>query len=109
MTNDDVEFRLQHRLRQTELQIDAETCHQLHEIREAAIARQSRWFGEYSRHAVAGIVGLLAVSALISSLQPNRTDQGQGLADTGENIEVLMEDPNFYLWLDESGRLVAER
>lgn len=109
MTNDDVDSRLQQRLRQTELQIDTETCHQLQEIRKAAIARQSRWFGEYSRHAVAGIIGLLAVSVLISSLQPNRTDQGQGLAGTAENIEVLMEDPNFYLWLDESGQLVAER
>lgn len=109
MTNDDVEFRLQQRLRQTELQIDAGTRHRLKEIREAAITQENRWFGEYRRPALAGLIGLLLAVALINSLQPPVVNQNQGVEITGEPIEVLMEDPSFYIWLDESGRLVAER
>lgn len=109
MTNNDVEFRLQQHLRQTESQIDAGTRYQLQEAREAAITQQNRWFEAYNRPAIAGIIGLLIVSALINSLQPGGVSQRQGLTTTGETIEVLMEDPNFYLWLDESGQLVAER
>lgn len=109
MTNDEVELRLQQRLRQTELQIDAGTRQQLQEVREAAVTQKNRWLGEYGRPAIAGIIGLLIATALINSLQPRWAGQRQGLATTGENIEVLMEDPSFYLWLDESGQLVAER
>jgi len=108
MTNDHIESDLQQRLRQTESQIDATTQHRLREMREAAVARQIRWFDEYRRPVLAGMFGLLLTAALINSSKPFY-DQPQEYAVPGDPIEALMEDPSFYIWLNESGRLVADR
>ncbi|GEM_PF-2622417 len=108
MTNDHIESDLQQRLRQTESQIDATTQHRLREMREAAVARQNRWFDEYRRPVLAGMFGLLLTAALINSSKPFY-DQPQEYAVPGDPIEALMEDPSFYIWLNESGRLVADR
>ncbi len=108
MTNDHIKSDLQQRLRQTESKIDAATQHRLREMREVAVAGQHRWFDEYRRPVLAGMFGLLLTAALINSSQPFY-DQPQDYAVPGDPIEALMEDPSFYIWLNESGRLVADR
>ena len=108
MTNDHIESDLQQRLRQSESQIDAATRHRLQEIREVALAGQNRWYDEYRRPVLTGMIGLLLTAVLINSSQPFY-DQSQDFAVPGDPIEALMEDPSFYIWLNESGRLVADR
>jgi len=49
------------------------------------------------------------VAAMVNPLQSPRVNQIQDFSATGEPIEILMEDPSFYIWLDKSGQLVAER
>jgi hypothetical protein len=109
MTHDHIESRLQQRLRLTESQLDEVTCRKLRQIRGEAMAEESRWFAEYRRPAIAGFIGLLMTAALLSPLQSYWTGQAQDITATSEPIEVLMEDPSFYIWLEESGQLVADR
>jgi hypothetical protein len=109
MTHDHIESRLQQRLRQSESQIDAGTSLRLQEMRKEAIAEENRWFAEYIQPTTAGVVCLLLMVTLAIPLQSFITGQGQELVVSSEPIDALMEDPSFYIWLEESGRLVADR
>lgn len=109
------EKSLRQSLHESEKRLDETVIGQLANARATAIAQENHWFKDYYERFMAGYRGLFSASLMacavaavivLPTLEKSAMDESLYTDDT---MAILMEDPEFYLWLDKTGMLVAER
>ena len=97
------ELDIQQCIQQSESELSAQTQRELAHARQAAVADRSHWFAEYKTMFSAGLVTALLLVTVALPLSYNSPDNGiphRDIAD--ENLELLMEDPEFFLWVSNA-------
>lgn len=107
------ELTLREHLHKSEEQLKPSVIQSLADGRAYAIAQESRWLKgfiqEYRGLFSATVATAALVVVMIIPLGNSLLSDGNSSFDTESSVTLLMEDPEFYLWLNESGMLVAER
>ena len=97
------EVDIQQCLQQSESELSAQTQRKLANARQVAIADKSHWFAEYKTMFSAGLVTALLLVTVALPLSYNNSDNGIPRGDVAdENLELLMEDPEFFLWVSNA-------
>lgn len=97
------ETDIQRSLRHAENQIDRQTLSELAGARELAISSQNKWMSEFKGLFSAGAVTAALVVALVLPVDWNgASDIPQGVDIADDNLQLLMEDPEFFLWVSSS-------
>lgn len=116
-TSETAESKLKKQLHLAEQNLEGAVVQQLARGRANAISQQNHWAKEYFERMVKGYRGLMSASVitaafaavvLLPSSEKLVSGNESGLTQE-DSVTLLMEDPEFYLWLDKSGMLVAER
>lgn len=103
------ELTIQKTLHQAEMQVDGQTSSRLAQIRSAALSEENHWFAEFRNLFSAGLVTAALLGVIVLPMG-ERLLSGENLdLQSEDSVTLLMEDPEFFLWLNESGVLVAER
>lgn len=111
-TTEHDELALKTRLRQSEQQLDQATVNRLSKVRATALEQESLWFGWFAEYRNMFSATLVAASIAAVVILPTGTGllAGNGdITNSDHTVTLLMEELEFYLWLNESGMLVAER
>jgi len=111
------ELKLKRQLHKAEQCLDSSVISQLANARATAVAQENKWFNEYFERfgkyyrglfSASAITAFLAVFILLPTGEQLLSDDESGL-NPEDSVTLLMEDPEFYLWLDKKGMLFAER
>lgn len=115
-TTDTDEQLLRQPLLSAEQSLNDNVIQQLANARAKAIAQENNWFKEYYERLANGYRGMfsasLATAAIVAMVVLPLQEEGVSINESlyaEDSVTILMEDPEFYLWLDKSGMLVAER
>ena len=99
-----LEQQLQQTLRASEQKIDRQTLNALAETRSQVLAAKPSFFNSYTGYFSAGLATVLIIVAGVfpseDSFQSGSPSFNVELAD--ENIQLLLEDPDFLLWISNS-------
>ena len=101
---------LRHNLRDSENNLDRTTMDSLAEARENALHSKNSMVGNYRGLFSAGLVTAALVVAVFLPLNdriPNGVSN-TNIAMTDENLRLLMEDPEFFLWVSNSSNSVTQ-
>ena len=109
MNNTEIsEKQLQETVRAAEHKVDRQTLNALAEIRSQAIEEKATFFNGYKGYFSAGLATALLLLAGVfpfsDSFQSGNTFEVE-IAD--ENIQLLLEDPDFLLWVSSSEGVVT--
>lgn len=98
------EETLQNTLRDSENKLDRATLDSLAEARETALHTDSSLFGRYRGFFSAGLVtaAFFVVIALPLGEESFSISQNTEVAMVDESLQLLMEDPEFFLWVSDS-------
>ena len=102
------EAQLKRSLHQAENRLDRATLDALADARQLALQQENRWFREYRGLFSSGLATAAVFVALIYPFSGQILNSGSPPIEQEEAVSLLMEDPEFYLWLAERGTLVAE-
>ena len=113
----DDEVTLKRHLHSAENNLDKAVLNQLAAVRTTALEQENRWFKGHIDNLTTGYRGLFSASLITAALATVvLLPTGQRILSGDESglfmddsVTLLMEDPEFYLWLNETGMLVVER
>lgn len=109
MQESDFEKSLKPIIDQAEQSVDGQTLSRLTAMRHSALSQKNHWFSEYKRLFSASLVTAALFGVLIYPQADKLLNGEQPILDMDDSVTLLMEDPEFYLWLNETGLLVTER
>lgn len=110
MHQSEFEKTLRPNLEHAEQSIDGQTQSRLTSIRHKALSEKNHWLSEYKNlFSTSAITAALFVGIFIFPETEKLLNGEQYIQETDDSFTLLMEDPEFYLWLNETGLLVTER
>lgn len=103
------EVELQSMVRRSEEQVDQSTLAALAEARTKALESQNRWFSEFRSPLSAGLVtAVLLVAVFLPFSGKGLMDNSQEVGTIDESLELMMEDPEFFLWVSNSYSAISQ-
>lgn len=97
------ETTLQQTLHSSEDNLDSDTLDSLAEARGTALSSQNKWFNEYRGVFSAGLVTAVLMFAVFLPVSENERPGASPSVDIAdENLQLMMEDPEFFLWVSGS-------
>ena len=105
---DSTEKTIRQDLRQSEHSIDADIVQRLKNVRRNAASQKNHWLSEYRNILSASLVTAALFAVVIIPQADKLLNDKQYIPETVDSVTLLMEDPEFYLWLNETGLLIPE-
>lgn len=97
------EAQIQQTLRDSENSLDRSTLSSLAQARDAALQPQNNLLGGFRGLFSAGLVTTaLVVAVLLPLTNDSPTGVSSDIDIADENLQLLMEDPEFFLWVSSS-------
>ena len=97
------ETDIQNTLRDAETRLDSNTLRSLAESREQAISATRGWLDGFRGLFSAGLVTTaLVVFVLVPMINSSESGRPSDIDVADENLQLLMEDPEFFLWVSNS-------
>jgi len=94
---------IQQYLHQSESELSVQTQQKLARARQAALTNKNDWFSEYKTMFSAGLVtALLLVTVALPLSHNDQSNRHPNVDIAEENLHLLMEDPEFFLWVSNS-------
>ena len=102
------EAALRKRCRESEKQLKPYELKRLSLSRQAALSQENHWYAEYKNLFSSALVAATLAAIFILPIDEDHLNSTDSLYHE-DNVSLLMEDPDFYLWLNDTGMLIAER
>lgn len=109
MLESDFEKNLKSTIEYAEYSVDAATQSKLTFIRNNALAEKRHWFSEYKKIvSTSAITAALFIGVFIFPETEKLLNSEPYVQEIDDSFTLLLEDPEFYLWLNEAGLVSLE-